>query len=118
MRAGADFSTTPITTSAGVVEFVREFGDFKEVRSLTTSGTVIGLTHMTIKTAIQISITITAGLVGFVGGAFLGLAFASLITGRGGLHGFDTSAIVSLIGGGLGGIVAGTKLGNRFARRL
>lgn len=73
---------------------------------------------MTIKTAIRILITITAGLVGFVGGAFLGLAFASLVTGRGGLHGFDTNAIVFLIGGGLVGIVAGTKLGNRLARQL
>ncbi len=73
---------------------------------------------MRIKTAIRILITIAAGLVGFVGGAFLGLAFASLVTGRGGLHGFGSSALAFLFGGGLVGIVAGTKLGNRLARRL
>jgi hypothetical protein len=73
---------------------------------------------MSFKNAIRILITIFAGLVGFVGGGFLGLAFASLITGGGGLHGLETSSLVFLFGGGLGGMVLGTKLGTRLGRRL
>ncbi len=73
---------------------------------------------MAIKSVIRVLVTIAAGLVGLVLGAFLGLAFASLITGGGGLHGLDANAIVFLIGGGLVGLFAGTKLGNSFARRL
>ncbi|MBC7819655.1 MAG: hypothetical protein IAG10_22465 [Planctomycetaceae bacterium] len=68
--------------------------------------------------ATGILITFVAGLVGLVVGGFLGLAFVSLVTGRGGLHGFDESALVFLIGGGLSGIIAGAKLGNSIARRL
>ena len=71
-----------------------------------------------LKAAPRILIAIAAGLAGLVVGGFLGLAVASFVTGRGGLHGFDASALVLLIGGGLVGIVAGTKLGNSIAKRL